>query len=210
MGNRDLAVGHPLGETTRRSNVLRRRDVKLSTEEERRKDCNEDPNQLSIPARSSSREELTVPLNRIVRDPTEHRELGVLVESKRLGHPREEVGQTKVPSSNSLGNPRRAARKRERSNRIRSKRDPHGGRSKLELRCEDVVGRGSLLGAEEESIGEELECGDFDADRELVGHVGSNGGEEGPGVGEDDEGAGLGDLEVDRLAGGRVGGICVV
>ena len=72
----------------------------------------------------------------------------------------------------------------------------------------DVVGRGDHFGTEEESIGEELERGDFDADRELVGHVRADGGEESTGVGEDDEGAGLGDLEVDRLAGGRVGGIC--
>lgn len=39
MRHGHLAVGHPLGESSRRTNILSGRDMQLRTQEERREDC---------------------------------------------------------------------------------------------------------------------------------------------------------------------------
>ena len=54
----------------------------------------------------------TISLDGIVSNPAEHRELGVLIKAEALTHPGEEVGQTVMSTSHTLGNTRASTRER--------------------------------------------------------------------------------------------------
>lgn len=64
---------------------------------------------------------LTISLNRVVSDATEHRKFGSLSNVKLLAHPREEVGQAMMSAFDSLGYPCAPTRKRQSGDAIRAK-----------------------------------------------------------------------------------------
>lgn len=64
---------------------------------------------------------LTIPLNRVVRDTTKHRKFGRLSNVKLVAHPWEEVGQAMVSTFDSLGYPGTPTRKRQSGDAIRAK-----------------------------------------------------------------------------------------
>lgn len=66
---------------------------------------------------------LTISLDRVVSNTTEHRELGEFAQRKSLAHPREEMGQTVVASLHAFWNARATTREGQGTDTIRSEYD---------------------------------------------------------------------------------------
>ena len=122
--------------------------------------------EVSAQVQSSSDFRLTVTLNRIMSDTTEHGELARLVQSESLPHPGEEVSEGEVTSSHSLGDSGRSRGERKCSDRVGSERDVEGLTLELLSISKDIgrsgVGRG--IRSEKEARGSELKSGHLDAD----------------------------------------------
>lgn len=142
-----------------------------------------------------------------MRDPAQHREPGVGAEPETLAHPGEEVGEAVVPALDALRDARAPARERERADAVRAEHDIGVRVGEASRRLEDVgfaVGVGSACNG---PVGQDLQCGDLDANLELGREELAHGRADLPRAFEHDEAARLGDLQVDRLPRWRVRGV---
>ncbi len=81
---------------------------------------------------------LTVTLDGVVCDTTQHGELRVFSAAETLPHPREEVGQAIMSSLDALGDTRTSTRERERSNAVGTERDVWVGIGEMQLGLQDI------------------------------------------------------------------------
>jgi len=108
MGDSNSTVGHPLGKSTRSTDIIGGWDVEFRAKEERSKHW-----QYKMKDSTPASQLLTVTLNWIMCDATEHREFRLFSEPESLAHPGKEMRKAIMSSGNAFWNPCAPASERE-------------------------------------------------------------------------------------------------
>ena len=111
-------------------------------------------------------EGLTVSLNGIVGDPTQHGEFGGPIQPKPLAHPGEEMRQTEVATSHALGDTGTPTGEGQGSYAVWAKHNVRVGSTKVHVRFEDILSHG-ITASRNFSVWEDFHCGDFNVNLQL-------------------------------------------
>jgi hypothetical protein len=149
--------------------------------------------------------ELTVSLNRVMSDTTQHRKSRIFTETESFPHPGEEVRQTVMSALDTLGNTSTARSEREGGRRVGTENDTSSGRFELLEWGENILFPGSRAG--HARLVERNRRYKKAEGEVLLDEIG-NGWGEGAGRGDDEERSRTRDLEIDCLSVGWVCRVC--
>ena len=143
---------------------------------------------------------LTVALNRVMSNTTQHGEPRVFTDTEALSHPREEMSQAVVAALDALRNTRASARERQRSDAVRPKYHSRIRVSQVRLGFQYVFRPAIADAANDIAIGEQLQSRHFYSNLELRGNELANGRRNLPCTRKYDECTRLSHLEINGLS----------